>query len=198
MEAVILTLIQQLNSSVFILILVLILCILLAYKLGGVVTYFTETKSKNEKIDGKVDAIKDVLAKVQATTDLLYQAHLSTVQAHSPIQLTQKGEQISKAISAEMKIDNHWETIKGKLEEKKPTNAYDIQTVAMDIARDCFEKIFTPAEQNEIKTYAFGIGINLLEIYPIFGVIIRDRIFSERKVAIEEVDKHDPKNPKAV
>ena len=198
METIILTLIQQLNSSVFILILVLILCILLAYKLGGVVTYFTETKSKNEKIDGKIDTIKDVLARVQATTDLLYQAHLSTVQAHSPIQLTDKGRSIAKAILAEIKVDDHWAAIKEKLEARNPTNAYDVQAVAMDIARDCFEKVFTSAEQNEIKTYAFSIGINLLEIYPIFGVIIRDRIFAERKLALEEVDKHDPKNPKSV
>ena len=66
----------------------------------------------------------------------------------------------------------------------------------MDIARNCFEKIFTSQEQNEIKTYAYSIGINLLEVYPILGVIIRDRIFKENNIKVEEVDKHNPINPK--
>lgn len=198
MESIFLALIQQLNGAVFTLVIILLMTFWLAHKSGGWVKSYKDFESKSERFDEKIDHIKDNISKIQATTDLLYQAHLSTVKAHSPVTLTQKGKEISAAIFAELKINTHWEDIKRALENKNPTNPYDIQTVAMDIARNCFEKIFTLDEQNEIKTHAFRIGLNLLEIYPILGVIIRDRIFKERSISIEEVDKHAPQKAQTV
>lgn len=192
MEAIFLALIQQLNAAVFTLIAILVVAFWLVYKSGGWVKSYKNFEEKSEKFDIKIDLIKESIFKVQATTDLLYQSHLSTVKAHSPVSLTEKGREISTAISAEIKINNHWEIIKKEVEDKKPTNPYDIQVVSMDIARNCFEKIFTSEEQNQIKTYAYGIGLNLLEIYPILGVIIRDRIFKEKNIPVAEVDKHKP------
>jgi len=196
MEAVFLALIQELNASVFTLIAVLLVVFWIVYKSGGWVKSYGDFESKSEKFDTKIDVIKDSLSAIRATTDLLYQAHLSTVKSHSPISLTDKGREISTAVTAELKVNNHWEAIRREVENKKPTNPYDIQTVSMDVAKHCFDTMFTPEEKNEIKTYAFGIGLNLLEIYPILGVIIRDRIFKEKNIKVEEVDKHNPANPK--
>jgi hypothetical protein len=192
MEALFLALIQQLNGAVFTLIVIVILMFYIIYKAGGIITTFRHFERKNDKADTKFDEMTGSLAKIQATTDLLYQAHLSTIQARSPIALSDKGKEIASAIQAEVKINEHWQDIKAKLEEKNPTNPYDIQTVAMDISRDCFDKIFTLEERNQIKTYAFSIGLNLLEIYPIFGVLIRNKIFQERNIPLGDVDKFDP------
>ncbi len=192
MEAIFLALIQQLNGAVFILVLILLVVFWLTYKSGGWVKSYNDFEGKSEKFDNKIDLIKESIFKVQATTDLLYQAHLSTVKAHSPISLTDKGKKIATDISAELKVNNHWEDIKREVDRKNPANPYDIQTVSMDIARNCFERIFTAQEQSEIKNYAYGIGMNLLEIYPILGVIIRDRVFKEGNIKPEEVDKHTP------
>lgn len=196
MEAIFLALIQQLNGAVFTLIAILLVVFWLMYKSGGWVKSYKIFENKNEKFDEKIDFIKESIYKVQATTDLLYQAHLSTVKTRSPISLTEKGKEIANAISAELKVNNHWDAIKREVEKKNPANPYDVQTVSMDIARNCFEKIFDIQEQNEIKTYAYGIGINLLEIYPILGVLIRDRVFKEKNILPEEVDKHSPLKPK--
>lgn len=195
MESIILALIQQLTGAVFTLIAVLLVIFWLLYKSGGWVKSYENFEDKSEKFDTKIDLIKDSLSSIKATTDLLYQAHLSTVKSRSPVSLTDRGKEISAAISAELKVNNHWDDIKQEVEKKKPVNPYDIQTVAMDIARNCFEKIFTLQEQDDIKTYAFGIGLNLLEIYPILGVIIRDRIFKEQSIKVEDVDKHNPAKP---
>lgn len=192
MIEIFLALIKTLNSSVFTLILILVVVFWLLYKSGGWVKSYKDFENKSEKFDTKIDLIKDSLSSIKATTDLLYQAHLSTVKTHSPISLSEKGSEISKAINAELKVNNHWEIIKQEVETKNPVNPYDIQTVSMDIARNCFEKIFTEQEQNEIKTYAFSIGLNLLEIYPILGIIIRDRFFREKDIKAEEVDKYNP------
>lgn len=196
METVFLSLIQQLNGSVFTLIIILVIVIWLAHKSGSWIQSYKNFETKSTGFDAKIDSIKESIFKVQATTDLLYQTHLSTVQAHSPISLTERGKKISTDISAESKITNHWESIKKELDKKNPANPYDVQTVSMDISRNCFETIFTREEQDQVKTYAYGIGMNLLEIYPIFGVIIRDKVFEEQNIKPEEVDKHDPKNPK--
>ena len=192
MEAIFLALIQQLNGAVFILVLILLVVFWLTYKSGGWVKSYNDFEGKSEKFDNKIDLIKESIFKVQATTDLLYQAHLSTVKAHSPISLTDKGKKIATDISAELKVNNHWEDIKREVDRKNPANPYDIQTVSMDIARNCFERIFTAQEQSEIKNYAYGIGMNLLEIYPILGVIIRDRVFKEGNIQPEEVDTPTP------
>ena len=192
MEAVFLSLIGQLNGSVFTLVVILVLMFFVVYKLGGVVKSYKDFESSKEKNETKMDDIKTSLAKITATTDLLYQSHLSTVKSTSPLKLTDKGVQVSTAIGAEEKVANHWEEIKKVLEGKHPVNPYDIQVIAMDIARRCFDKIFTPAEQDVAKTYAFKTGLNLLEIYPVIAIIIRDKIFQERNMSLGEIDKHDP------
>jgi hypothetical protein len=194
MSAIFLALIQQLNASVFTLILILVIVFWLTYKSGGWVASYDNFENKSEKFDAKIDSIKDSLSKITATTELLYQAHIShlnTVKGHSPLSLTPKGEEISKAIDAEAKIVRHWDAIKKKLEAKNPINTYDIQVAAMDIARNCFDEVFTPAEQGEVKTYALKVGLNLLEMYPIIGIIIRNKIFDERNISLGEVDDHN-------
>lgn len=192
MESVFISLIQQLNSSVFVLICILVLCFWGAYKVGGIKTYFTETKDKNDKIDGKIDSIKDVLSKVQATADLLYQSHLLTVQRQSPISLTPLGEEIVRMVSVDAKLNEHWDAIRNQIGQGNPQNPYDIQTVSLSIARDCFDRIFTQTEQNEIKNFAYSRGLNLLEVYPVIGVKIRDKILQERGLTVDAVDQHAP------
>lgn len=193
MESIFLALIQQLNGAVFTLIAILIVVFWLLYKSGGWVKSYKDFENKSENFDKKIDSIKESIFKIQATTDLLYQEHLSTVKSQSPISLTEIGKEIAVAIKAEEKVNDHWDSIKREVDKHKPDNPYDIQTVSMDIARNCFEKIFNEQERDQIKTHAFKIGINLLEIYPIIGVIIRDRVFKEENILPEEVDKHKPK-----
>ncbi len=192
MTQVFLDLIHQLNAAVFTLIVVLCVLFWVVYKSGGWVKSYNDFESKNDKLDTKIDQIKDNIASVKATTDLLYQVHVTTVKSHSPISLTTRGQEISSAINAEVKLDGHWDAVKSAVEKRNPVNPYDIQIVALDVARACFDTIFTHQEKEEVKTYAFSAGLNMLEIYPIFGVLIRDRIFKERDIKTEEVDKHDP------
>ena len=192
MENIFLALIDKLNSSVFVLIILLLLAFWVVYRAGKITNSFKNFETKNDKIDAAIYEMKDSLLQVKATTELLYQTHLSTVKSHSPMSLTPKGEEISKAILAELKINNYWTSIRNELQKTHPTNPYDIQVAALGLARYCFDKIFTEQERNEIKTYAFKIGINLLEIYPIIGIIIRDIYFKEQNISLEDIDKHDP------
>ena len=192
MESLILALIQQLNAAVFTLIVVLLVCFWLVYKAGGIVKTFSDYESDKTKIETKMDAMKDMLSNIRATTDLLYQAHLTTVKASSPLNLTALGREISDALKIPEKVTSHWDAIGSEITKKNPQNPYDIQSVAMTIARNCFDSIFSEAERAEVKTYAFNRGMNLLEIYPIIGIEIRNRVLKERGYELAEVDKHDP------
>ena len=192
METIFIELTKQLNSSVFILITLLLLSFCVVYKAGKIVGSFKIFETKNNKIDDAIHEIKDSLSKVKAITELLYQTHLSTVKNHSPTSLTLKGEEISKTISAESKINSYWISIRNELKKSHLINPYDIQVTALNIAQYCFENFFSEQERNEIKTYAFQMGINLLEIYPIIGIIIRDIYLKEQNISLEDIDKHKP------
>ncbi len=181
MEAIFSRLLEQLNSSVFTLLAILAIAFWVLYKLGGIVATFTSFKDKHKDLDGHIGGMKETLASIKATTDLLYQAHLSTIQSHSPVSLTDIGKTISDDLHIDEKITKHWNRIAAAIEERNPSNPYDIQTVSMDIARDCFDVIFSEAERNEIKSYAYEKGKNLLEILPIIGILVRDRFLKEKQ-----------------
>ncbi|MEK7561002.1 MAG: hypothetical protein AAB539_03550 [Patescibacteria group bacterium] len=200
MEAIIAKLIAELNSAVFLLLAILFFAFWAMFQLGSITKTFKDFKDKNKTTDTDIGGIKDSLAAVRATTELLYQAHLaqahySTVQRKSPITLTEKGEQISAALKITEKIANHWDDIKTEVKKRSPINPYDIQTAAMDVARNCFDAFFSDTEKSEIKLYAYNAGMDLLEIYPIIGILVRDKILAENGIAAEEVDAHAPKNP---
>jgi len=193
MEAIFLELTKQLNSSVFILLAILVVAFWLIYKAGRMTESFSGFTKKSDKIDTSIDAIKESLASVKATTDLLYKKQLSTMQSQSPLSLTSKGEIVATAISADEMINNHWDDIEAEISRSNtPNNPYDIQKISLDIARNCFDTIFSNDERNRIKTYAYSIGMDLLEIYPIVGIKIRDRILKERNIDLTEIDKYDP------
>jgi len=192
MDAIIAKLIEQLNSAVFVLLAILFFAFWAIYQLGVIIKTFRDFKDKNKDIDTHIGGIKDSLATIKATTDLLYQAHLSTVRRQSPIALTQKGEEIAIALRMTEKIANHWSEIKAEMQKRSPMNPYDIQTVAMDVARNCFDTLFSDTEKSEIKLYAYRSGMDLLEIYPIIGIIVRDKVLKEMNTATDAVDAHAP------
>lgn len=193
MSAIFLKLIEQLNSSVFVLIVILIIAFWATYKLGWIINLFKSFKERNKETGNDIKSIGRTLSAVKATTDLLYKAHLNTIKAHSPISLTEKGNTMSSDLKLEDKVTAHWNDIKNKIEEKEPSNPYDIQVISMDIANGCFEQLFSELEKNEIKVYAYNKGEDLLQIFPIIGVIIRDRYLKEKGIPASEIDTHTPK-----
>lgn len=192
MELIFLKLIEQLNGAVFILVAILLIAFWAIYKLGGIIKTFNFFEKKNENFDKSIDEIKSNIFSIKATTDLLYQNHLSTIQNHSPLSLTSRGEKFSTELQMEQKVSNHWNEIKNEIDKKSPSNPYDIQTVSMELAKNCFEHIFSEQEKAEIKAYAYKIGVNLLEILPIIGILARDKYLIEKGISVEDIDAHDP------
>ena len=184
---------DQLNGSIVVLMLILIIAFLAIFKLGKVISQYDGFCKKQDKFDNSIDVIKEDIHSIKARVDIIYNRHLDTVKAHSSISITEIGKEISSANKLENLVTKYWEKISEKIKEKNPSNPYDIQTVSMNLASEIFEDIFEDEEKTVIKKYAFDSGRNLLEIYPIIGVIVRDRYLKEVGASLDEVDKHDPK-----
>jgi hypothetical protein len=192
MSQVFLELIHLLNGAVLTLTLVLLVMFWMLYKMGGLMATFKHVDNKHDKLDSHLDGIRTDLSQIKGTVNILYESHLKTVQKNSPLSLTQIGKDVSLEIGADAKISSHWDKIKSELQKTKMDNPYDIQVATMEFSQRCFDTIFTPEEQTAIKVIAFNKGMNLLEIYPILGVIIRDRILKEKGCSADQIDKHDP------
>lgn len=192
METIFLTLLQQLNGALFILVLVAIVCFWCVWKLSAVVTLFHGFTEERKETKEDLRQIRIDISKIEGTVHLLSTKYLSTIQSQSPLNLSEKGQEISRELQSEETIASHWESIRKQIEEKAPLNPYDIQTVSLDVARDCFETIFSEAEREKIKSYAFNKGMDLLEIFPILGIQIRNLYLKEKNIRGEDMDSPAP------
>ncbi len=183
MDALLAKLIDQLNSSVFTLLALLMIAFWIVYKFGGLVKTFSDFKDKHKEMDTHIGGIKDLLASIKATTDLLFQAHIQTIQTKSPLTLSPLGVAFSRELNLEEKIAYYWHDIRKDIQKASPTNPYDVQIITMEIAHHCFENLFTSSEQAQIKLFAYQKGIHLLQIFPIIGVLIRDKYLEEKVIA---------------
>lgn len=190
MTQILLDLIHQLNSAVWALIVILLVAFVAVYKIGQIVIKFNLFKDENKDIKTDIKEISTTLSKINATTDLLYQAHLRTIGSHSPLNLTDIGKTIGQDLQFDEKLANHWNEIKSAyFKEGNFSNPYDIQITALQNANDVFNNFFEDKEKDEIKLYAFEKGFNLLEIYPIIGIKIRNKLMQENGIKLEELDE---------
>jgi len=73
MWEVILKLIEQLNSSVFVLLLILIIAFLVCYKAGGIVNSFKSFKEDNKSVKDRIEDVKEtLLSKIDSVKDKLF------------------------------------------------------------------------------------------------------------------------------
>lgn len=180
-------LIQQLNSSVIILIVILILFIFLTYKLGR----WTEKFNNQDNKLSKIDDISDRLIKVETKIELIYQ-HTnknSPIMSNSPISLTKVGKEISKNIDADEILKKYLDKLENDDELLKCNSAYDIQNISMNIAKYKLIKYLNEEELLKIKNQAYAYGILDEDVMSIFGILLRNYILKKKNMSIYDVDK---------
>jgi len=94
----------------------------------------------------------------------------------SPIRLTDLGQCISRETGAEEWADGESQTIFDKTEGK---DQFEIQTIAFEHALS-----FAPSEEllARMRASAFDNGLELDGVRRVLGVVLRDRILSERGI----------------
>ena len=185
--------VSQLNSSVFVLIIILILVIYLAYKSGGLIEKFSSQDKKIDRLESKQDNFVELKTKI----DLIYQYTNPNAIAkqQSPIALTEKGRAISQKIHADVIFSRIFDKLNERFQKNKPKNAYDIQASAINVAKSHTLELLNEQELLLIKKIAFEEGIPLDDMWLIFGIMLRNKILTEEGISISEVDKHDNSTP---
>lgn len=139
-----------------------------------------------------MDALSDRIIELKTKVDLIYQntnPH-KLVAAHSPIAITESGQETARNINAEIIFKKYADRLAALVDEKK--NAYDIQVESMRVTKEKMLEFLDANEINSIKAEAFSKGFLVEDIMGIFGVYLRDYILAKLGVAVSDVDKHQP------
>ncbi len=157
MDPIITKIIEQLNSSVFVLLLVLAAVGYMLMKIGEWKEKFSHHHNRIDNLETLSDKVLVISTKV----DLIYQ-HVnpnSMVRANSPMSLTPTGEETARTINAEDLLTRYYSRLKHEVDDRNPQNAYDIQTESMLVAKNKLKRMMTANEINTIKNAAYQKGV---------------------------------------
>ena len=151
--------------------------------------------SKNMiKMETNIDDIRKDLSYLRGTIDIVKAGLNPLTQSHSPVSITELGNQISLELGVEEIISRNWDKIYKNLEDNiHSNNAYDIQEYCMETAAVDTEKFLSDKDLSKLKNYAFKKGNNIQYYTGIFAVIIRDKYLQLKGIDISEIDENDPK-----
>ena len=155
--------------------------------LGSFKGEWKEKAKKLEKNEENCQALKDSIAEIKANISiLLNKSGLSTTSQNSPVELTAKGEKIRKKLQADRIVTEKYKHLKKEFEHT--SHAYDIQVKATDLGKQLFESL-NDDEKGYIKEVAYEEGLPLVQIYPIFSVILRDIVLKEKGLETKKAEK---------
>jgi hypothetical protein len=186
MSAIFIALLNQLNSSVFILMLILLVMFFGVYKIGGWKEKFYHHDVKFNEFSMLSKDVTELKVKV----DLIYQnTHPKRlVESHSPISLTAFGETLAQRIKADTIMNKHESELVKAVEINSPRSAYDIQVQSMHVAKQELINILNESDLNVIKDEAYNNGLLVEDIFSIFGVLLRNKILKLKGIPIAHVD----------
>ena len=192
-EAIIAQLVSQLNSSVFVLLVLLAVAFVAVWKVSGLVERFKHHGDKLTELGGLAKDVTILTTKV----DLIYQHTLPVTMrptaAHSPISLTDVGHAIAVNIKAKEILTKYRTQLCAAVDASSPKNAYDIQMAAMKVSREKLITFLNDVEISQVKQEAFSRGLLAEDVLSVVGVLLRDDILTERKLPVSDVDKHEKK-----
>lgn len=145
----------------------------------------------------KMQEIRDIVIELRTSFKYLPTPQKARyAQQHSPIQLTDEGNDVRKQIKADELINKYADTLYSFVNSSKMSNAYDIQIEAFNIIADKFYGLLSQGEMIDIKNTAYQLGKTLEDFLIIFQILFRDYILKKHGMVAADVDKHNPENTK--
>ena len=188
MEPLLSKLLDQLNSSVFVLLGILGVTFLAIYRIGKMVQRFSHQDEKINKLENLAEKVVVLMTKV----DLIYDNTnpRSVARATSPITWTDLGKEISAKIQANTIFQKYQPRLTVEVESKNPQNAYDIQMESMKAAKEQLPRMLDEGDLVAIKQEAYNRGIIVDDVMTIFGLLLRNQILNQKGLPISDVDVH--------
>lgn len=188
---------QQLNSAVFVLLLLLVLAFILTSKISGWIVYLKTDRKRLDKFEKKTEDSMNTLVELKTKVNLIYQIVNPNIpiKATSPLSLTTVGEKMKEQMNADIIFNRIVGSEKANiLKSHQEKNAYDIQMACIEWAKHNVPSLLTTEELSSIKKIAFDNGILLEDVLEILGMMMRDNILQELSMSIVDVDLHTPDN----
>lgn len=121
---------------------------------------------------------------------------MDIAKSHSPISLTELGEELKKELGAEEAVGRNWDKIDSDITiNVKDKNPYDIQQYCMETAAVTPEAFLSKEEVDKVKLFAYKKGRPFVSLSTIFALIIRDKYLQIHNITTS--DKKEAKNAKA-
>ena len=182
MQILVSKLIDELNSSVFVLLAMLAASFLMAFRIGKWTQQFSHQDQKINSLQG----LSEKIIVLQTKVDLIYQnTHPNkVVGSFSPTSLTETGLDIARRVNASKILDLHFESLDALVQTLQPESAYDIQVAAFRIAKEGLLPLLDAATFIALKNEAYSNGILLEDILMIFGVLLRNKILMRSGISI--------------
>ena len=192
MKEVFLLLIEQLNSSVLTLIVILISLFVLLWR-GG--RFYGEWKERQNSHTSSIYKLQEKWDRdipfIKERVNLLYTTIFSDTayKNESPAKLTDIGNEISVHLKAGKILENNLDRLKGLVEESKPITPYDLQQVCFSVVEDNMTQLLSNDELNIAKDESVKRGMPLDHTLSIFAILLRDKLLEEKGWNISNVDK---------
>lgn len=188
MTQVLIKILEQLNSSVFVLLGICFIAAVGLYRIGKLVEKFTHHDKKIDRLSNLSESVIELRTKI----DLIYlnTNRNSPIMSRSPISLTPIGEEIVTNVSASAMLEKYFAQLEAEVDKCKPSNAYDIQMTAMDVVKTKMLKMLDDREITSLKQEAYNRGSLVEDIMLVFGVLLRNKILNKRGMPVSDVDKH--------
>jgi hypothetical protein len=152
-------------------------------------------KEETEKTKSYIDEIRKDMAFVKGSLEVAIGLKDVLTQKHSPISLTEMGDKMVKDYNLTHVVEKNWDKIivaSGKdLETKNP---YDLQEYFIETSYLNPATFFSDDDVDYLKTVAYKCGFPFMSIARVMGILIRDKYFEKKNIAVEEIDKCDPNN----
>lgn len=184
MDAIISKLLEELNSSVFILLgMFLVLCFAI-HKVSMYLGIWKERFFTYDKRLDKFDSMHDTLVALKERVDVIYENTVKNklYESHSPVSLTAFGKEIASKVNAYAILDRCYPVLDKHMLEKCPlgTSAYDIQKESSAIIEKTLPPLLLSSEINVMKQVAFENGFPMEDIWSVFSIIFRDHTLETR------------------
>ena len=204
---------EQLNSAVFVLLLILGVAFWVVYKIARLIAVWEDRDNELTKLradwnrdipplKAKVEAQTEEMAKfradwnrdippLQAKMNLVFQKLYAdtSVKAESPTRLTEVGREIVRVLDAESVTETHLGKLRELVDQNAPETAYDLQQECFAVVDRHMPDLLDDAQLRIAKDQALKHGIPLDNALAVFGVLLRDRLAAEKGISLGDPDK---------
>ena len=159
--------------------------VVVALVVGGVSGFITamfRVSSYISKVDRLEEDAKDIKKDLKEIRDKVIACETSLKEREpltkrkSPVSLTDSGKKLLNNSKADKFIDENFDDLYKKIEDKKPKTAYDIQ----ELSKEVLKEIKNEDKFIVLKDFAFKEGIEIDDIILVASFYLRDKVLEKK------------------